>query len=187
MCAGNQASRLMGRKRDKLWGRKREVVPCMIIYSFIPHSENVRRTLSLIHSSQSTGGPFMLFVAKLLCVFKPVKILIIRQVIASRFVRVCACFGVSCLCMDLGINSVQWGLFWSVSTSVWLGSAAAAYWNNFSFDLLPFSTNLGPSHPFHWYVLCICFFWDLFNVIQITKNSPHYWLRYYAAIEPLII
>lgn len=74
MWAGNQASRLIGRKTDKLWGRKREVVPCMIMYSFIPLPDNVHSMLGLIHSSQSTGGLFTLFVKKPLCFLKPVKV-----------------------------------------------------------------------------------------------------------------
>lgn len=166
MWAGNnQASRLIGRKTDKLWSRKREVVPCMIMYSFIPHSDNVHSMLGLIHSSQSTGGLFTLFVKKPLCFSKPVKVLICaltglfrRWLLLGLWRCVRHVFEpVSYLCMYAllvhnlpCVEILQWGLFWSLSSLVWLGSAAAAYWTAVSFDLLPSSTNLGPSHLFRW-------------------------------------
>lgn len=76
MWAGNQASGLIGRLTDKLWGKEREVVACIIMYSFIPHSDNIHSMLGFIHSWQSTRGLFTLFIKKSLCFSKPVKVLI---------------------------------------------------------------------------------------------------------------
>lgn len=59
MWAGNQAARLIVRKTDKLWGRKREAVPRIIICSFIPHSDKVHSMLApFIHLNP--GGLFTL-------------------------------------------------------------------------------------------------------------------------------
>lgn len=51
-------------------------MPRMIMYSFIPHSDNVGSMLGVIHSSQSTRGLFTIFVKKSLCFSNAVKVLI---------------------------------------------------------------------------------------------------------------
>lgn len=73
MWASNQASGLIGRTTSKLWGRKWEVVPYMIICPFIPHSDCVRSTLNWIHSFQSTR---VYLFKKHLCFSKPHNVLI---------------------------------------------------------------------------------------------------------------
>lgn len=52
MWAGNQANAVIDGKRHKLWGRKGEVVPCMIICSFIS-ALHVHSVLYVLHSCQS--------------------------------------------------------------------------------------------------------------------------------------
>lgn len=135
MWAGNQASRLIGRITDKLWGKEREVVARMVMHSFIPHSDNVHSMLGLIHPSQSTRGLFTLFVKKSLCVSEPVKVLIC--VLTGLFTRwlllglwkVCEYMYLSwrlvCICIHSRINWCvlrlripQWGLFWSLNSLV---------------------------------------------------------------------
>lgn len=49
---------------------------CIIMYSFIPLTDNIHSMLGFIHSSQSTRGHFTLFVKKSLCLPKPVKVVI---------------------------------------------------------------------------------------------------------------
>lgn len=85
MWAGNQAGRLIGRKTEAVRQEKRSCALNGNVFIHPPHSDNVRSTLGLMHSSQSTGGLFTLFVKTHLCFSKPVKVLIC--VLAGLFRR----------------------------------------------------------------------------------------------------